>query len=294
MKETFQYRKQAHLALLNHSSESISICLLFGLLAALCISPLLIENWGTFTRLIQTTDFQKQLELSTKIGESKFITLNNILNLFITPLQYAFWIALLGKVRNTPNSITQETIQLTKQYYVRLLSAGTILAAMSMLVNLVTLGIGGLVLLYLYRMVPLLLHDYPELSIQEAFKISRQMTKGYRLELLKIDAIYILRMLAIFFIGCVVIGIVTSFIPNINMITTAILSLSILGLSIIFIAPYMFTALAAFYDDLRILRVVDDSQIQEPIETEDTREEQAEETEQTEETQGSSNITEEQ
>ena len=51
--------------------------------------------------------------------------------------------------------------------------------------------IPGIVKAYEYRMVPYLLADYPELSTEEAFRISREMMNGEKMNTFILDLSFI-------------------------------------------------------------------------------------------------------
>jgi uncharacterized membrane protein len=82
-------------------------------------------------------------------------------------------------------------------------------------------------------MVPYLLHDYPELTPREAMKISREMMRGQNWNLFVLD---------LTFIGWILLSILT------------------LGLGILFVQPYMLTARAAFYEDLKGEKLVEEAE----------------------------------
>jgi uncharacterized membrane protein len=73
------------------------------------------------------------------------------------------------------------------------------------------------------------MYDYPELTPREALRISREMMRGYKWDLFVLD---------ITFIGWILLAILT------------------LGIGLVFVTPYMQTASALFYDDLRVKTIV--------------------------------------
>ena len=82
-------------------------------------------------------------------------------------------------------------------------------------------------------MVPYLLHDYPELTPREAMKISREMMSGQKWNIFILD---------LTFIGWILLSILTA------------------GLGVIFVEPYISTAHAVFYEDLKAATIVDDAE----------------------------------
>ena len=103
---------------------------------------------------------------------------------------------------------------------------------LSSLLAVVTLGIGAIILSYAYSMVPYLLHDYPELTPREAMKISREMMRGQKWNLFVLD---------LTFIGWI------------------LLALCTVGVGMLFVQPYMLTARAAFYEDLKSEKLIEDT-----------------------------------
>jgi uncharacterized membrane protein len=105
---------------------------------------------------------------------------------------------------------------------------------LTILIGIVTLGIGAIILAYAYSMVPYLLYDYPELSIREAMKISREMTRGHKWELFVLD---------LTFIGWIILSMLTA------------------GIGILFVEPYQQAARCAFYEDLKHDTIVEEDDL---------------------------------
>jgi uncharacterized membrane protein len=81
-------------------------------------------------------------------------------------------------------------------------------------------------------MVPYLLHDYPELTPREAMKISREMMRGQKWNLFILD---------LTFIGWILLVFCTA------------------GVGMLFVQPYMLTARAAFYEDLKSEKLIEET-----------------------------------
>ncbi|MBR0359188.1 MAG: DUF975 family protein [Selenomonadaceae bacterium] len=86
------------------------------------------------------------------------------------------------------------------------------------------LVIPGIIKSFSYAMTPYILKDYPELSANQAINLSRKMMKGHKFDLF---------WLYLSFIGWMV------------------LSLFTLGIGYFWLIPYMYTAQAAFYQDVK-------------------------------------------
>ena len=84
--------------------------------------------------------------------------------------------------------------------------------------------IPGLIKAFSYALTPYILIDYPELSANQAINLSRKMMKGHKFDLF---------WLGLSFIGWILLGILT------------------LGIGYLWLIPYINTATAAFYQDVK-------------------------------------------
>ena len=213
MKTPYEYRTQAREALRNQWGDAAIASLIILFIALAISTPSIItslkgSDWGG--------------------------SITTLLAVLVLPLQYAFYISLLDRVRNNETNIVNYTITYARQHAyanTRFLVAGLLIMILSSLLAVVTLGIGAIILSYAYGMVPYLLHDYPELSAREAMKISREMMRGQKWNLFVLD---------LTFIGWILLALCTA------------------GVGMLFVQPYMLTARAAFYDDLKATTIVDD------------------------------------
>lgn len=73
-------------------------------------------------------------------------------------------------------------------------------------------------------LVPYILKDNPELSIMDTLRLSRKMMEGHKMQLFKLQ---------LSFIGWILLGVLT------------------LGVALLWLIPYMMTASAAFYQDVK-------------------------------------------
>ena len=163
-------------------------------------------------------------------------SITTILSILVLPLQYAYYISLLERTRGNEEELTHYTLQyaINNAYAnTRFLVAGLFIMLISMVAAIFTLGIGAIIVKYMYCMVPYLLHDYPELTPREAMKISREMMSGQKWNIFILD---------LTFIGWILLSILTA------------------GLGVIFVEPYISTARAVFYEDLKAATIVDDAE----------------------------------
>ena len=159
---------------------------------------------------------------------SAFSSLGSFL---VLPLQLVFYNVLLRAVRHSDGNWWDNAWEIIRKQYGKFLLAELVRIIILVVVSIFTLLIGGIILAYAYAMVPYLLHDYPELSIREAMKISREMMRGHKWELFVLD---------LTFIGWIILSIFT------------------LGLGILFVEPYQQAARSAFYEDLKCDSIVEE------------------------------------
>ena len=97
---------------------------------------------------------------------------------------------------------------------------------MALFVNLwsLLLIVPGIIKMYAYSMTPYILVDYPELSANQAINLSRKMMKGHKFDL---------------------------FFLHLSFIGWGILTLFTAGVGMLWLMPYMMTAQAAFYQDIK-------------------------------------------
>ena len=151
--------------------------------------------------------------------------------LLVAPLEFAMFNVLLrmkrGALNDTPLA---EMFGLVKGDWSRYVVSYVLELIIILLISIPTLGIGGIIFTYAYKMVPFLLHDYPELTAKEALKLSREMMKGYKWDLFLLD---------LSFIGW------------------ALLAICTFGVGLLWLMPYQYAAEAAFYEDVKAETVVE-------------------------------------
>lgn len=210
MKTFYEYRAQAREALQNRWGEAAIVSLII-LVAAMVISiPSFMAEWAG--------------------------SITTVLSVLILPLQYAYYISLLERTRGGEEELTRFTLQYAINHAyanTRFLVAGLLIMLISMILAIFTLGIGAIIVNYMYSMVPYLLHDYPELTPREAMKISREMMSGQKWNLFVLD---------LTFIGWILLSILTA------------------GIGMIFVEPYMSTTRAAYYEDLKSEKLVEETE----------------------------------
>ena len=146
--------------------------------------------------------------------------------LFVYPLLYAYSVVCLQLVRRqlTDNSPLQQTFANLKSNYSAFVGSFVIVFILILLVSLPTLLIGSIVLSFAYVLVPYIINDNPNIGILEALRTSRIMMRGHKWQLFCLE---------LSFIGWLLLGIITLYI------------------GFLWVIPYMQTAVAAFYEDVR-------------------------------------------
>ncbi len=158
------------------------------------------------------------------------ISLSSVVNLlFAYPLLYAFNMVFLQIYRRQTEESSPLTLTFAnfRENYSALV--GTFVLAMIVILfafvfTILIGGIGGIVLGLAYALVPYIIHDNPNIGVLEALRKSRRMMRGHKWELF---------CLQISFIGWFFVGIFTFYI------------------GFLWIVPYINTATAAFYEDVK-------------------------------------------
>ncbi len=143
--------------------------------------------------------------------------------LLVLPLEWGFYIALLQMIRGEQGSLFSMMWDNFKTNYTRYLPAAILAAVLTALLGMVTLGIGAVILGLAYSMTAFVLQDNPELTTVDALKASRELMRGHKWDLF---------VLFLSYIGWFLLGIITC------------------GIAFFWIQPYIYTAMAHFYEDI--------------------------------------------
>lgn len=101
---------------------------------------------------------------------------------------------------------------------------GTLLMGIFTFLWTLLMIIPGLVKSFAYMLTPFILVDNPELSANEAINLSKKMMKGHKFDLFFLE---------LSFIGWILLGVLT------------------LGIGYFWLVPYIYTTVAAFYQDVK-------------------------------------------
>ena len=172
-------------------------------------------------------------EMSSILFSSSIDGLTTLISLLVvSPLEFAMYNVLLAMARGQveEDRALGTMFDFFKTDWVRYVKAIILEMVIIIPVSIVTLGIGGIILSYAYQMVPFLMRDYPEIGAREALRLSRELMRGHKWDLF---------VLQFTFIGWIILSILTA------------------GIGFVWLMPYMATAQAHFYQDLK------DTQIEE-------------------------------
>lgn len=216
-----EYRAMARETLENRWGDGAMMALIILGITIVCAVPSVLGP------VLGLSEMSSILFSSSSDGLTTLISL-----LVVSPLEFAMYNVLLAMARGQQEEYTAvgTMFQFFKADWVRYVKAIILEMVIIIPVSLITLGIGGIILSYAYQMVPYLLRDYPEIGAREALRLSRELMKEHKWDLF---------VLQFTFIGWIILSILTA------------------GIGFLWLMPYMATAQAYFYQDLK------DTQIEE-------------------------------
>lgn len=160
---------------------------------------------------------------------SGFSTLVNIL--FAVPLEYALYIFFLKLIRREEmvEGNVKTLFQEFQNNWSTFVVAGVLMMLVVLLIMIPTLFIGAIIFSLAYGMVPFVIFDNPGIAPREALRTSRMMMRGHKAELF---------LLQLSFIGWALLCILCP-------------------IGFLWLSPYMYTATAHFYEDVKAEYVVE-------------------------------------
>ena len=144
-----------------------------------------------------------------------------LITILLFPLAWGYYVFFLRLIR-------QENTDYARLFdgfnqYVRILLAEMLKGIYVLLWSLLLI-VPGIIKNYSYAMMEFLLKDHPEMSGEEAIRESMRMMDGHKMQLFLLD---------------------------LSMIGWFLLSLLTVGIGFLFLVPYMYSAHAHFYEDLK-------------------------------------------
>jgi len=228
MKTNTQYKNEALAALKGNWAPAVLATVVFLAIATLCIGPAEMPMLtGTFdseavAAMAAAGDLAGVMDAYSTL--SSWSSLSSLLRIFVyNVLSVGFAFAFLLLLRNGDDRLTSNMFEVSfRQYWHKVW--GMFLMYLFIALWTLLFILPGIVKAFSYALTPYILEENPDLSANEAIDHSRAMMKGH-----KFDLFY----LYLSFIGWFLLSFLT------------------LGIGFIWLIPYMNTAQAAFYEDVK-------------------------------------------
>lgn len=220
MKKNQDYKNDALAALRgNWAPAVVSSIVVFAFAILLVIPSALLEGAA-----------QVAIDLGHATPATATTAVASLILILLLPVLFYYPLCYVGYTNtykqllvNGDDKITSNMFSYTFNGYWRNVWAGFLMVLFTYLWMLLLI-IPGIIKAFAYSMTPYILKDYPELSANQAINLSVRMMKGH-----KFDLFY----LYLSFIGW------------------GILSVFTLGLGYLWLMPYMYASMAAFYQDVK-------------------------------------------
>ena len=228
MKTNTQYKSEALAALKGNWAPAVLVTVVFLAIATLCIGPAEMPMLtGSFdseavAAMAAAGDLAGVLDAYSTL--SSWSSLSSLLRIFVyNVLSVGFAVAFLLLLRNGDDRLTSNMFEVSfRQYWHKVW--GMFLMYLFIALWTLLFILPGIVKAFSYALTPYILEENPDLSANEAIDHSRAMMKGH-----KFDLFY----LYLSFIGWFLLSFLT------------------LGIGFFWLIPYMYTAQAAFYEDVK-------------------------------------------
>lgn len=220
MKTNQEYKNSALAALKGNWAPSVVATIIIFALAIIMIVPsAVLEGAGQ-----AATDMGHATSATATIGIISFALMLLLPLLVYYPLCYVGYSNTFRQLLvNGDARVTSNMFSNTFKGYWRNVWGGFLMMLFTYLWMLLLI-VPGIIKAFAYSMTPYILKDYPELSANQAINLSIKMMKGH-----KFDYFY----LQLSFIGW------------------GLLSILTLGIGYIWLMPYMYASMAAFYEDIK-------------------------------------------
>ena len=206
------YKNSALDALKGSWPESIVTAIVYCAIAAVCTAPSALQGNGSDLLWVSPVLFV------AASGSTILLSL-----LFLSPLQVGYYNTFKRLHREGDTGLVGNLFSQGFGNWGHIV-LGQLLMGIFIFLWSLLLIVPGIIKAYSYAMTPYILVDRPELSVRDAIRLSGRMMSGRKLDLF---------CLHLSFIGWMLLCILT------------------LGIGILFLSPYMMTAQAAFYQDVR-------------------------------------------
>ena len=226
MKTNTQYKNEALAALKGNWSPAVLATVVYFLVTMLIVSPsevpLLNGTLTDISAMAVSGDIAGMMDAYSSV--TSWTSLGSLLQIFVySVLSLGIMNAFLKLLREGDDRLTSNMFQIAfKNYWHKVW--GVFLMHLFIFLWTLLFIIPGIVKAFSYAMTPYILDERPELSAGEAIDHSRAMMKGHKFDLF---------WLYLSFIGW------------------GILCIFTLGIGLLWLVPYMQTAVAAFYEDVK-------------------------------------------
>ena len=216
MKTNQELKNSALAALKGNWAPAVLGAIFFTFATCLITSPGYCANMAAFDMPFFNSINPKLLKI---FSNSSFL-----LNFFLLyPLTLGYSVAHKELLQNGDAAITRNTVRLAFSDYVRNAVSILLVYLYTLLWTLLFI-VPGIIKGLAYSLTPFIVKDNPQLSPNEAINLSMKMMKGHKFDLF---------WLGLSFIGWYILGFLT------------------LGVAYLWLVPYMYTSVAAFYQDLK-------------------------------------------
>ena len=217
------YKNQALDALRGNWTPAVLATIVYLLIGTVCCAPTLIPAF-----MLQDSMVSASGDPSAVLAASKASAWGNIgvlvLEIFVLiPLGVGFINAFRFLLEHGDNAVTRNMFSIATGNYLHKVWGMFLVAVFTFLWSLLLI-IPGIIKAYSYAMTPYILEEHPELTANQAIDRSRAMMKGHKFDL---------------------------FWLHLSFIGWFLLALLSLGIGYFWLAPYIDTAQAAFYQDLK-------------------------------------------
>ncbi len=226
MKTNTQYKNEALAALKGNWSPAVLATVVYFLVTMLIVSPsevpLLNGTLTDISAMAVSGDIAGMMDAYSSV--TSWTSLGSLLQIFVySVLSLGVMNAFLKLLREGDDRLTSNMFQIAFKNYWHKVWGMFLMHLFTFLWTLLFI-IPGIVKAFSYAMTPYILDERPELSAGEAIDHSRAMMKGHKFDLF---------WLYLSFIGW------------------GILCIFTLGIGLLWLVPYMQTAVAAFYEDVK-------------------------------------------
>lgn len=226
MKSNTDYKNDALAALKGNWSPAVLATVVFLLCTLVVVLPLEVPVFmgvtDEMTALAQSGDLEGVMSLYSRV--MSWSSLGTLIQVFFYyVLNLGLSVAFLRLLRSGDNRLTSNMFEIAFRNYWHKLW-GLVLRNIFIFLWSLLLIIPGIIKIFSYAMTPYILEENPELSANEAIDRSRAMMKGHKFDLF---------WLFLSFLGWLILGIFT------------------LGIGYLWLIPYMQTAVADFYEDVK-------------------------------------------